>query len=530
MTDYLASERERLAREGMYRPEYEGDACGVGLVAATDGKASRRVVTAAIDALKAVWHRGAVDADGKTGDGAGIHLDLPARFFDDAIEASGHTPRPNRLAVGMVFLPRTDLGAQETCRTIIESEIIDFGYTIYGWRQVPVDVSVIGDKAMLTRPEIEQIMIAGPMPDQESLAEFEKKLYLVRRRIEKKLIEAQVQGCYICSLSCRSIIYKGLFLAEELSVFYPDLRDERFTSRVAIFHQRYSTNTFPQWWLAQPFRCLAHNGEINTIRGNKNWMKSHEIKMASLAFGSHSEDVKPVIPAGASDTAALDAVFEVICRSGRDAPTAKLMLVPEAWHDTDQPQSVKDMYNYLASVMEPWDGPAALAMTDGRWVVAGVDRNALRPLRTLRTADNLLIVGSEAGMVVVPESSAVAKGRMGPGQMIAIDLEEGRFYDDAELKARIAAEAQPIRDVIVERAMGRAIRHTTLRAARRLLFRLGGLVGARDLRKIAGSFARRALIGIVLSDGREAQHSNHVPDLRRPHEGGASPSHVENLV
>ncbi|UAK25437.1 glutamate synthase large subunit [Sphingomonas nostoxanthinifaciens] len=442
-TEFLASEaeRERIAREGMYRPEFEGDACGVGLVAATDGKPSRRVVSAAIEALKAVWHRGAVDADGKTGDGAGIHVDLPARFFDDCIEAAGHTPRANRLAVGMIFLPRTDLGAQETCRTIVESEIIDFGYTIYGWRQVPVDVSVIGDKAMLTRPEIEQIMIAGPLPDEETADEFEKKLYLVRRRIEKKLIEAQIQGCYLCSLSCRSIIYKGLFLAAELSVFFPDLRDERFISRVAIFHQRYSTNTFPQWWLAQPFRCLAHNGEINTIRGNKNWMKSHEIKMASLAFGQHSEDIKPVIPAGASDTAALDAAFETICRSGRDAPTAKLMLVPEAVIGSDHPQPVLDMYNYFASVMEPWDGPAALAMTDGRWVVAGVDRNALRPLRTLRTADNLLIVGSEAGMVVVPESSAVAKGRMGPGQMIAIDLEEGRFYDDAEIKARIAGEA-----------------------------------------------------------------------------------------
>ena len=433
-------ERDRLAREGMYRPDYEGDACGVGLVAALDGKPSRRVVTAAIDALKAVWHRGAVDADGKTGDGAGIHVDLPARFFDDAIEHAGHRPRPNRLAVGMIFLPRTDLGAQEACRTIIESEIIDFGYTIYGWRQVPVDISCIGDKAQLTRPEIEQIMIAGPMPDEESAAEFEKKLYLVRRRIEKQLIEAQILGCYVCSLSCRSIVYKGLFLAAELSAFYPDLLDERFTSRVAIFHQRYSTNTFPQWWLAQPFRCLAHNGEINTIRGNKNWMKSHEIKMASLAFGAHSEDIKPVIPAGASDTAALDAVFEAVCRSGRDAPTAKIMLVPEAWQDADLPGDVKDMYNYLASVMEPWDGPAALAMTDGRWVVAGVDRNALRPLRTLRTAD-LLIVGSEAGMVVVPDGAVVAKGRMGPGQMIAVDLEEGRFYDDAAIKARIAGEA-----------------------------------------------------------------------------------------
>ena len=436
----LDAERARLAAEGMYHPELESDACGVGLVAATDGKASRRVVTAAIDALKAVWHRGAVDADGKTGDGAGIHVDLPVRFFDDAIEASGHRPLPNRLAVGMIFLPRTDLAAQETCRTIVEAEIIDFGYTIYGWRQVPVDVSVIGEKAQATRPEIEQIMIAGPLPEDRDEAEFEKKLYLIRRRIERKVIEAQIQGFYICSLSCRSIVYKGLFLAEELSVFYPDLCDERFVSRVAIFHQRYSTNTFPQWWLAQPFRNLAHNGEINTIRGNKNWMKSHEIKMASLAFGEHSEEIKPLIPAGASDTAALDAVFEAICRSGRDAPTAKLMLVPEAWQNADLPQAHEDMYSYLASVMEPWDGPAALAMTDGRWAVAGVDRNALRPLRTTQTADNLLIVGSETGMVVVPESSIVRKGRMGPGQMIAIDLEEGKLYDDRAIKDRISAE------------------------------------------------------------------------------------------
>jgi len=435
------TERLRIAREGMYRPEFESDACGVGLVAATDGRPSRRVVVSAIDALKAVWHRGAVDADGKTGDGAGIHVDLPVRFFDDAIAASGHKPMPNRLAVGMIFLPRTDLAAQETCRTIVESEIIDAGYTIYGWRQVPVDVSVIGEKAQRTRPEIEQIMIAGPMPEEQDVAEFEKELYLVRRRIEKKVVAAQVQDFYICSLSCRSIIYKGLFLAESLSVFYPDLCDERFESRVAIFHQRYSTNTFPQWWLAQPFRTLAHNGEINTIRGNKNWMKSHEIKMAALAFGERSEDIKPVIPAGASDTAALDAVFEAICRAGRDAPTAKLMLVPEAWQGGgDVPQAHHDMYSYLASVMEPWDGPAALAMTDGRWVVAGVDRNALRPLRYTQTADNLLIVGSETGMVVVPESTVIKKGRMGPGQMLAVDLDKGVVFDDRAIKDRIAAE------------------------------------------------------------------------------------------
>ncbi len=439
MTDPTTDQRRHLADHGMYRPDYEGDACGVGLVAATDGRASRRVVQSAIDALKAVWHRGAVDADGKTGDGAGLHIDLPHRFFDDAVVASGHKVLPNRLAVGMIFLPRTDLGAQESCRTIVESAIIEAGYTIYGWRQVPVDVSVIGIKAQATRPEIEQIMIAGPMPDEMSAAEFEKNLYLIRRRIEKRVIAAQIQGFYVCSLSCRSIVYKGLFLAESLSVFYPDLQDQRFESRVAIFHQRYSTNTFPQWWLAQPFRCLAHNGEINTIRGNKNWMLSHEIRMAATAFGDNSEDIKPVIPAGASDTAALDAVFETICRSGRDAPTAKIMLVPEAM-SADLPTPHAAMYNYLASVMEPWDGPAALAMTDGRWAVGGVDRNALRPLRYTQTADGLLIVGSESGMVVVPESTIVAKGRLGPGQMIAVDLDEGRVLNDREVKDRIAAE------------------------------------------------------------------------------------------
>ena len=443
------SERARIARDGMYRPEFESDACGVGLVAATDGRASRRVVASAIDALKAVWHRGAVDADGMTGDGAGLHVDLPMPFFADAIVASGHKPIDNSwLGVGMVFLPRTDLGAQETCRTIVESEVIDAGFTIYGWRQVPVDVRVIGRKAQETRPEIEQIMIAGPNAKTTDLDEFEKTLYLVRRRIEKKVIEAQIQGFYICSLSARSIVYKGLFLAESLSVFYPDLQDERFTSRVAIFHQRYSTNTFPQWWLAQPFRCLAHNGEINTIRGNKNWMKAHEIRMASLAFGDASDDIKPVIPAGASDTAALDAVFEVIARSGRDAPTAKTMLVPEAWQEKhDMPPEHSAMYAYLASVMEPWDGPAALAMTDGRWAVAGMDRNALRPLRYTLTNDDLLIVGSETGMVVVPEATVLMKGALGPGQMIAVDLHEGKLYQDRAIKDRLAAEA-PYRDMV----------------------------------------------------------------------------------
>ncbi len=425
----------------LYDASLEHDACGVGLIAETSGRASRRVVDAAIEALKSVWHRGAVDADGKTGDGAGVMLDLPVDFFHAHIARTAHQPGGRLLAVGQVFLPRTSLADQEACRTIVESELIDAGYRVYGWRQVPVDTSVIGEKAARSRPEIEQIMIGGPtdMAEQEA---FEKDLYLIRRRIEKRVVAAQIPAFYICSLSSRTIVYKGLFLAEALSQFYPDLLDPAFTSRFAIYHQRYSTNTFPQWWLAQPFRCLAHNGEINTIRGNSNWMKSHEVRMASLAFGEASEDIKPIIPAGASDTAALDAVFEAIVRSGRDAPTAKLMLVPEAWgHAVNMSEEVRAMCAYFASVMEPWDGPAALAMTDGRWLVAGMDRNALRPMRYLLTADGLLVAGSEAGMVAIPESEIVRKGRLGPGQMIAVDLVEGGFHDDQPLKERIAAQA-----------------------------------------------------------------------------------------
>jgi glutamate synthase (NADPH) large chain len=439
------SERARLARDGMYDPASEHDACGVGIIASLTGKPSRRVVAAAIDALKAVWHRGAVDADGKTGDGAGIMVEIPRSFFDEHIERTGHTPKPDLLAVGQVFLPRTNFADQESCRQIVETEILGFGYEIYGWRQVPIDTSVIGTKAAASRPEIEQVLIHNPK-SQESQADFERMLYIIRRRIEKAVIAAQVPGFYICSLSSRSIIYKGLFLAEALSVFYPDLCDERFVSRFAVYHQRYSTNTFPTWWLAQPFRMLAHNGEINTIRGNSNWMKSHEIRMASLSFGDHSEDIKPIIPAGASDTAALDAVFEAIVRAGRDAPTAKIMLVPESWsQQTSMPDSHRDMYSFFNSVMEPWDGPAALAMCDGRWAVAGVDRNALRPLRYVLTHDGLLIAGSEAGMVVVPEPQVKVRGRMGPGQMIAVDLDDGQFYSDSQIKDRIAAE-QPYGD------------------------------------------------------------------------------------
>jgi len=426
---------------GLYDPADEHSSCGVGLVAALDGQPNRDVVLRAVEALKAIWHRGAVDADGKTGDGAGILLEIPQDFFREHIKATGHEPKEGRIAVGMAFLPRLDLSAQETCRTIVETEILAFGYTIYGWRQVPVDVSVIGEKAEATRPEIEQIMIANSKGvDDET---FERELYIIRRRIEAGVIKSQVADFYMCSLSSRSVIYKGLFLAEQLSIFFPDLLDEKYISSYAVYHQRYSTNTFPQWWLAQPFRMLAHNGEINTLRGNLNWMKSHQIRMASIAFGENSEDIKPVVPTGASDSAALDAVFEVLVRSGRDAPMVKTMLVPEAWSNkSTMPQAHRDMYAYTNSVMEPWDGPAALAATDGRWVVAGLDRNGLRPMRFTVTNDGFLIVGSETGMVVVDEADVREKGALGPGQMISLDLQEGRLYHDSEIKDKLSS-AQP---------------------------------------------------------------------------------------
>ena len=434
------AKRAMMADKGMYSFEEEHSSCGVGLVVNINGEKTREVVLNGINALKAIWHRGAVDADGMTGDGAGIHLQIPVPFFYEQVRRTGHTPRENELiAVGQVFLPRTNFAAQETCRTIVETEVLRMGYYIYGWRHVPVDISVLGEKANATRPEIEQILISNAKGVDEET--FERELYVIRRRIEKAAIAAQVPQMYIASMSCRSIIYKGMMLAEQVAEFYPDLKDDKFISAFAIYHQRYSTNTFPQWWLAQPFRMLAHNGEINTLKGNMNWMKSHEIRMASATFGDMAEDIKPIVASGSSDSAALDSVFEVLVRAGRSAPMAKTMLVPESWSKqaVELPQAWRDMYSYCNSVMEPWDGPAALAMTDGRWVCAGLDRNGLRPMRYVETSDGMLIAGSEAGMVPLDEARVVRKGALGPGQIIAVDMEEGKLFNDTEIKNKLAS-------------------------------------------------------------------------------------------
>ncbi len=432
------AERSRLERYGLYDPSFEHDSCGVGFVAAIDGTPGRRVVEAGIAALKAVWHRGAVNADGKTGDGAGIQVQIPQGFFREHIERTGHEPGSGRLAIGMIFLPRTNLANQESCRAIVESEILNFGYRIFGWRQVPIDSTVIGERASAARPEIEQIMIAS----EDTLAEdrFENDLYIIRRKIEARVRQAGVTGFYICSLSCRSIVYKGMFVAEQLSNFYPDLSDDHFVSSFILFHQRYSTNTFPTWDLAQPFRMLAHNGEINSLRGNVNWMKSHEARIGHDAFAEHLDVIKPVVGFGASDSAALDSVFELLVRAGRSVPLAKTMLIPEAWeHNVRLSQEVRALYLYCNTVMEPWDGPAAIAASDGRWVIAGMDRNGLRPMRYSLTRDGLLIVGSETGMIPIPEHNLEQCGRLGPGAMIAVDLAGGRLFTDADIKEHLAA-------------------------------------------------------------------------------------------
>jgi glutamate synthase (NADPH/NADH) large chain len=438
-TEFLAGwEKNKEILRDTYTPEMEHDACGVGLVAALDGKKRRDIVQAGIDALKALWHRGAVDADGKTGDGAGIHIEIPRDFFAAEIRRSGDGLREGPIAVGQVFLPKTDLAAQERCRQIVETEILNFGYRIYGWRQVPIDVSCIGEKANATRPEIEQIMLWNARGISED--EFERELYIIRRKIEKAAIEAQIPDLYLCSLSCRSIVYKGMFLAESLTEFYPDLLDERFVSRFAIYHQRYSTNTFPTWKLAQPFRMLAHNGEINTLAGNINWMKSHETRLGAEGLDEFLDYVKPVVQASGSDTAALDNVFELLVRAGRDAPMAKALMIPPAMGaDATMKQSHRDLFSYCNAVMEPWDGPAAVAATDGRFIIAGLDRNGLRPLRFCKTRHKMLIIGSEAGMVKLDEEDIIEKGAVGPGQTIGVDLDEAKFYDDQEMKDMLAS-------------------------------------------------------------------------------------------
>ena len=432
-----------------YKSNMEHDACGVGLIASTNGKKSRKIVEYGIEALKAIWHRGAVDADGKSGDGAGIQIEIAPDFFKEKILATGHTlDEDRRICVGMVFLPRTDYAKQEKCREIIESALLEGNYYIYGWRQVPINPTVLGKTADQSRPEIAQVMFKK----NENLKtnDLERDLFETRKKIETISRESQLKDFYICSFSSRSIVYKGMFLAEMLSEFYPDLNDERLTSRFAVFHQRYSTNTFPSWDLAQPFRTLAHNGEINTLKGNINWMKIHEQDMSSPLF-KNVKDLKPVIRSS-SDSGALDNVFELLVHSGKLAPLIKLMMIPDAWSKRSKtvPKNHQDLFNFLNSTIEPWDGPAAICATDAKWVLASSDRNGLRPLRYSITSDNLFFAGSETGMIKIPEEKIIEKGKLGPGQIIAIDLKKGKLFKDKEIKDYLAKDYKKYSKQIID--------------------------------------------------------------------------------
>ncbi len=438
-----------LEKTHNYSPSMEHDACGVGLIASTNGKKSRKIVEYGIEALKAIWHRGAVDADGKSGDGAGIQIEIAPEFFKEKILITGHTPKEDqRICVGMVFLPRTDYSEQEKCREIIESALLEGDYYIYGWRQVPINPSVLGKTADQSRPEIAQVMFKKNKNLKTN--DLERDLFETRKKIEKIAREKQLKEFYICSFSSRSIVYKGMFLAEMLSEFYPDLNDKKLTSRFAIFHQRYSTNTFPSWDLAQPFRTLAHNGEINTLKGNINWMKIHEQDMSSSLF-KNAKDLKPVIRSS-SDSGALDNVFELLVHSGKLAPLIKLMMIPDSWSKRSKtvPKNHQDLFNFLNSTIEPWDGPAAICATDAKWVLASSDRNGLRPLRYSITSDGLFFAGSETGMIKIPEEKIIEKGKLGPGQIIAIDLKKGKLLKDKEIKDLLAKDYKKYSKQIID--------------------------------------------------------------------------------
>ena len=441
---------KKLTNANAYYPSLEHDACGVGLVASTDGKKSRKIVEFGIQALKAVWHRGAVDADGKTGDGAGIHIEISKDFFKQRIENYGRRYDGGVICVGMIFLPRNDYSAQERCKTLIETELLSKNYYIYRWRKVPINTNVLGVKAENNRPEITQVIFRSNNKNLTGDA-LERDLFVVRKKIEKQSEILRLKDFYICSLSSRSIVYKGMFLAEALSEFYPDLMDEKFISRFAIFHQRYSTNTFPSWDLAQPFRTLAHNGEINTLKGNINWMKIHEQDMKSEFFDD-IESLKPVVMSGNSDSAALDNVFELLVRSGKSIPLVKLMLIPDAWSKRRKtiPKTHQNLFNFLNSTIEPWDGPAAIAATDGKWIIAATDRNGLRPLRYTISSDKVLFAGSETGMVPITHDKVISRGRLGPGQIIAINLEQGKVFNNKSIKDYISKDYKKYNKQIID--------------------------------------------------------------------------------
>ncbi|MBM3901205.1 MAG: glutamate synthase large subunit [Verrucomicrobia bacterium] len=424
----------------LYRPEFEHDACGVGFIANISGKKEQRIVQFAIEALNSLAHRGALDADAKTGDGAGILVQLPKAFFKQEADKLGvKAVEEEDLAVGFVFAPAGNKYLIAKCRQFVEEACAKYGIHFLAWRPVPTNPKCLGDKARATMPEILQCLLGRDLswsPD-----EFERKLFLARNHAERAAMAENVEGFYCPSFSGRTIVYKGLFNAPQLPKFYLDLKDPLFVSALAIYHQRYSTNTFPTWHLAHPFRMLAHNGEINTLLGNKNWTRARENELESAVWGDEVETLRPIIQPGGSDSAALDNALEALDLSGRHLLHAATMLAPEAWENASGlDPKIRDYYQYHACLNEPWDGPAAVVFSDGRIIGATLDRNGLRPARYKIYEDGLMVMGSEVGVVALDEKKVVQKGRLGPGRILAIDTQTGKFMNDEAVKTFVASQ------------------------------------------------------------------------------------------
>jgi glutamate synthase (NADPH) large chain len=431
-----------MQKEGLYDPFFEHSSCGVGFVVNVDGRRTHQVVTNGITILKNLVHRGAVGGDSRTGDGAGLLLQVPHRFFArEAARLGFHLPADGRYGAGMLFLPRDD-SRRATARALVERVITGEGGAVLGWRDVPVNPELLGELAENSRPHIAQVFVGFPATNGGSTAEaLERSLYVTRKSIESAAAAAAfaLEELYVCSLSCRTVVYKGMFVAPQLERFYPDLADPDFESALAVIHQRYSTNTFPSWPLAQPFRYIAHNGEINTLRGNINKMNAREKTMSSPLFGGNIEKLKPVILPGQSDSGIFDNVLELLVQGGRSLEHSLMMMVPEAFGPRyHMSEDKRAFYEYHAAIMEPWDGPAAISFSDGITVGSILDRNGLRPARWWVTRSGLVVLASEVGVLDIPPEDILQKGRLAPGKMFLVDTAQKRILYDNEVKASIS--------------------------------------------------------------------------------------------
>ena len=427
--------------QGLYEARREHDACGIGAVVNISGKKDHSIIEYAKEVLLNLHHRGAAGADNVTGDGAGILCQIPHDFLNDEVKKLKiKLPEPGHYGVGMVFGPK-DAKLRKKCDALLKQAIAHYGMKIMGWRVVPVSRDCLGEIALSAEPFVQQIFVDGCGLSGQDL---ERKLFLARKRAERlvnKISDETVDDFYISSLSCKTMCYKGMFMAWQLFAYYPDLNDERFASALAIVHQRYSTNTFPSWQLAQPFRCIAHNGEINTLSGNRNCMRMREKRMECDLLGDDLSDLLPVLTPGASDSACFDNMLELLNQAGRSMPHSLMMMIPEAfgakYHiSTDK----RSFYEYHASIMEPWDGPAAMVFTDGRFLGGTLDRNGLRPSRYTITTDGIAIMASETGVVEFPPEKIRSKGRLQPGKMFLVDTEEGRLITDNEIKGKVSRQ------------------------------------------------------------------------------------------